>query len=178
MQTARTVKDKQLAVDRLAYEIRMLGRTAEFLSRKLKRKRAPVIHNALIQSFLLATRTLHEFFFRASGHTNNIYARDLIEDWDISPQLFEEGIHWDLVDEDMKGPGDKRFFDILTQRLHHITWPRVDESKLDWHEQVILRQLVEPIERLHATLAPELRTEYLDACVTEFTRTVARIEGQ
>lgn len=177
----RTEDEAKAAIERLAYEIKMLTRTASYSSRKLKRKRTKVVRNALVHSFLLAVRNLHEFFFSTNDHADTIYAKTFIESWELKKPNFREGFHWHRVEENEEGPKSKDFFSIISQRLHHITWARVKESKLNWHEQAITNEFLVPIRKFRTAFSQEWPTVdivYFEASVSELEETCKRFERQ
>ncbi len=162
MTAKRSLQQKQDAIDRLKYEVKMLSRTAEYFSREPDSKQPWVVHNSLIHSFLLAVRNLYEFLFRNKNHKDTIHATELVgPDWNIIVPRFEEGVHWSKDEPKKMGTGKSSFYQILSQRLSHITWARVDQSKLDWHEQEIIREFLKPIDRFQNALPDELKSDEL-----------------
>ena len=177
MAKPKSEDETRAAIDRLAYEINMLTRMASILCRHPKYELSWICTNSFIHSFLLAARNLLEFFFPKKVR-GNIYATTCVPSWECEEPVFEKYVHWSKVDRNKKGPEGKDFVDILSQRLHHITWPRVEESKLDWHEQAITKEFLKPIEKFQEDLPPELRSYYFDASVRELQETCKRFEQQ
>lgn len=157
---------KRKAVGNLAYEIKMLSRTALVLGRKRKRRLSWVYHNSIIHSFLLAVRNLHEFFFAKSAKDGRIIAAQLVNSWAYSAPSFREGKHWRRIDPKNRLHGRTPFHALVSQRLHHITWSRVDESRVQWIEPAILNEFRIPIENFATALPPALRSKYFDRTVT------------
>lgn len=180
MAIERTKKDNQAAIDRLAYEIRMLSRTASALNRLPTYERTWIVNNAVIHSFLLATRNLLEFFFPGKNKYNDtIYAETFVTPWEHIKPKFKEGVHWHRVDENEPSPPcDVSFESIISQRLHHITWHRVSESKLNWHEPEISIEFHDPVLAFQAALPSDWRTDLFEETVQEFDETCKRFEDK
>ena len=174
----RTPKDKQEAIKHVEYEIWMLSRTALLLNRKLKRPRPLIVHNALINSFLLATRNLLEFFFPEGKKNSKLHVNAFVESWKCNEPSFKEKIHWHKVNPDKKSPRANTFRAILSQRLQHITWDRVDESQLDWHEPAITKEFLRPIEKFQAALPTEFQSKTFDVKVRKLQKICKRFEQQ
>ncbi len=174
---ARTEEDKRKAIDKLAYEIYILSRTASSLCRHPEYERSWLCANSLIHSFLLAVCNLFEFFFDSAKRDDTLHAKTFVE-WkgDEKPKQpkFEEGIHWSKKQPDKGAPEEKSFSQIVSQRLHHITWARVDESQLGWNEQEITKAFLVPIKKFQKALPSELHTEDFEKSVRELEETCKR----
>lgn len=165
MERTRTDAEKRKAIDKLGYEIKMLSRTASVLCRTRERRLSWVYHNSTIHSFLLAVRNLHEFFFAKTASDGRIIAAQLVTPWTCSAPKFRDGKHWREIDSKRRVHRRTRFKALVSQRLHHVTWSRVNESKIDWIEPAILKEFRRPIEKFWAALPPAQRSKYFDRAV-------------
>jgi len=167
----RTKAQKREALDKLAYEIKMLSHTGLVLIRKRKRNLSWVYHNSTIHSFLLAVRNLHDFYFAKKSSKDGIIATAILTTWSCPAPEFREGRHWKRIDPRKHIRRRTPFNALVSQRLHHITWSRVDESKINWIESAILREFLEPTNRFASALPESVRTPYFDQSVRLLART-------
>lgn len=165
MVRTRTDSEKRKAIEKLAYEIKMLARTALVLGRKRNQKLSWVYHNATVHSFLLAVRNLHHFFFVRTATRGSIVAADFVKSWSCSETKFREGKHWRKLEPRTRTNPRQRFDALISQRLHHITWSRVKESKIDWDESRILKEFLNPVEQFRTALHPKHQSPYFERAV-------------
>lgn len=73
-----TVEELRRASFDLLYEIQMLGATAWWMSSSSRLNPPRDLANALLESFLVHSRVLHDFFARGSNRADDVLAADFI----------------------------------------------------------------------------------------------------
>lgn len=127
-----------LAVD---YEVGMLGASLDFLlgSQTTFGSSAPeqMASNAMLHSFLLATRNLCPFLYSHNPRQNDIIAEDFFEtaeEWhQARPQPPHEFLDGSLVD-------------LISKRLAHLTWHRASGTRPTWGAFRIAWELTKGLE--------------------------------
>jgi len=80
-----------------------------------------LVHNALLHSFLLAARNIHEFLFTENKKKDT----DL-----IAQDFFDDPSQWSPSQE---GPWkDQKVISVIHKSLAHMTWHRSRQIKPDW----------------------------------------------
>jgi len=108
--------------------------------------------SALLESLLLHTRVLHDFFYKTDRKADDILAQDFIPDWpNVCPA---------------KGPyfadGDRRV--RLNKALAHLTRKRLEYDSHDkgWDVRAICSEIGAAIEKFIANLPPDRKSWFDD----------------
>jgi len=113
----RTVEELEGALKQLdKYEVWMLRSLANILA--IDNQGTGVIHNALVESFLIHARILIEFLYKNKTHEDTVRAR----------QYFTSDSHW----ESIRPPKTKLLKDTeqnAHEHLAHLTYTRLEEKK-------------------------------------------------
>ncbi len=121
----RVPEKLRAASDALEYEIRMLNDVADMLPNHL----SGVIHNTLVESFVVHTRILIEFFYPTKSDSDTM----------IAPDFFTDGNQWE---RDIPG-----WLKEIRTRVHkllaHLSYSRVLKYKDDkeWPYPIIRENL-------------------------------------
>ncbi len=111
------------------------------------RPRDPATANAVLHTFLLATRNLCHFLYSHKPRPLDIIAEDFFdrdEDWrNVRPPAVPEFLDGSLVD-------------LISKRLAHLTWDRASGTKPSWGAFRIAWELGKALEVFVAT-APSTR---------------------
>ncbi len=112
----RTLEELKDALERLKYEVWMLWSLANILATDNQGK--GVIHNALLESFLIHTRILIEFLYKDEPYKDNVRAsRYFTRD---SPWKSIRPLKTKLLEEAVKD---------AHKQLAHLTYSRLREKK-------------------------------------------------
>ncbi|MGB2807660.1 MAG: hypothetical protein WBC22_07965 [Sedimentisphaerales bacterium] len=113
----RTVEELKGALKQLnKYEVLMLRSLANILA--IDNQGTGVIHNELVESFLIHARILIEFLYKNKTHEDTVRAS----------QYFTSDIHW----ESIRPPKTKLLEDTeqnAHEHLAHLTYTRLEEKK-------------------------------------------------
>lgn len=124
----------------LWYEVSMLNAMANYLSARV-RASEQAAHNALVESFVVHTGNLIEFFYPNDlVRDTTMIAADYVPDWK------EDIPEW--LDKVRKR---------AHTRLAHLTYDRVHESKDNekWDERVIRRHVNQLLSKFMAEVSPD-----------------------
>ncbi|MGD0785047.1 MAG: hypothetical protein ABR969_04465 [Sedimentisphaerales bacterium] len=114
----RTVEELKGALERLEYEVWMLWSLANILATDNQGK--GVIHNALLESFLIHTRILIEFLYKDEPYKDNVRAS----------QYFTPDSPWESIRPPKTELLEKTEKDAHKQ-LAHLTYTRL-QGKMQW----------------------------------------------
>lgn len=164
--------EKREAIDKVAYEIYMLAGTAQLLMRQKRHtiELDRICYDSILEAFLVAIRNLHQFLFPERKKNNlrrnadHIITDDFRPSWSYAKPQFIKGLHYRLIEPHKQDPPrieDNEIVHIISQRLHHLCWPRVTESKISWLTSEILREYAECIEAFVSILPSVLKTANL-----------------
>lgn len=150
----RSDEELQRASMAVDYEVGMLGASLDFLlgSQTTFGSSAPeqAASNAMLHSFLLATRNLCHFLYSHNPRQNDIIAEDFFEkaeEWhQARPQPPREFLDGTLVD-------------LISKRLAHLTWDRASGTKPTWGSFRIAWELTKGLEVFVSTLASSTRLD-------------------
>ena len=112
----RTVEELKKALESLNYEVWMLRSLANILA--IDNQGTGVIHNALVESFLIHARILIEFLYKNKTHEDTVRAS----------QYFTSDSYW----ESIRPPKTKLLEDTeqnAHEHLAHLTYTRLEEKK-------------------------------------------------
>jgi hypothetical protein len=123
----RTKKDLKNALEHLDYENWMLRSLANILA--VDNQSIGVIHNALLESFLIHARILIEFLYREEPYKNTV----------IASQYFTPKDHWKSICP-KKTELLKNTRQDAHEQLAHLTYTRL-KKKTRWHYMKIVEDI-------------------------------------
>ncbi len=169
--TVRTADEFREASKKVGYELGMLTGTVKILDAVAGTVSATVedetIRNALIHSFLLGVRNIHEFFW--GGKEDGIHARDFIqsEQWTAKQPRLRRGKYWVPADEAKAPPQGQDLITLIHTRLAHLSWRRVSEGKIHWVTRQIAAEFLVPLQTFTTKATPDRLSPKFLAAVEE-----------
>ena len=139
----RTKKQLKAMSKHLAYEVQMLA----WLERTLPATDDDLLNNALLESFVMHTRVLLDFFFLSTTRDSDIVASD----------YFESVERWETV----RGELPSELANVrqrVGKEMAHLTLERLDvtSDKKPWNFAAIAGAIGSVLERFASAVDPEL----------------------
>jgi hypothetical protein len=118
---ARTEAELLKGLEHVSYELWMTAATTNEI-RQLQQStyvRSPALDNALLESMLMHTRSLIEFFMGNKPRPDDLHRGDFAGPWTPGPAAAVARVEADRV--------------RLNKHLAHLTWPRFDDGSQTWN---------------------------------------------
>jgi hypothetical protein len=149
---ARTESELVEGLKHVRYELLMVVGTVSQLSgwQRSTYLRSPALDNSLVESMLLHTRSLAEFFLSNSPRRDDINQSQFVENWTPGP---------DAAVITVKAEHGR-----LNKHLSHLTWPRFDDGLQKWD----VWSLASAVVQIAADWSNHLRREGKQVFYAEF----------